>query len=89
MIEKIVYLFCALVSIGCAVLLLRSYFRSRTKLVFWGSIFFICFALSNIVLFIDLAILPPAYDLSPYRDGLTLIGLVAIIYGLIKEGGQP
>jgi len=86
--EKLVYIFCALVNIGCAVLLLRSYFRSRVKLVFWGSIFFICFALSNIVLFVDLIILP-AVDLSFYRDALTLVGLVAIIFGLIKEGDRP
>jgi hypothetical protein len=87
--EKLVYLFCALVSIGCAVLLLRSYFQSRTKLVFWGCAFFVCFALSNIVLFIDLAILPPAYDLSPYRDGLTLVGVIAMVFGLVKEGDRP
>jgi len=89
MIEKIVYLFCAIVTIGCPVLLLRSYLQNRTKLVFWGAVFFICFALSNVLLFIDLGVLPPQYDLSPYRDGLTLAGLVAIIFGLIKEGGRP
>lgn len=89
MIEKIVYLFCAIVTIGCAVLLLRGYLRSRTKLLFWGSVFFVCFALSNILLFFDLGILPPTVDLSPYRDGFTLAGLVAIIFGLINEGGRP
>ncbi|MGH8025080.1 MAG: DUF5985 family protein [Limisphaerales bacterium] len=87
MIEKIVYLFCALVTIGCAVLLLRSYVQSRSKLVFWGAIFFVCFALSNVLLFFDLGILPTV-DLSPYRDGLTLAGLVAMVFGLIKGGGQ-
>lgn len=87
--EKLVYLFCAITYIGCAVLLLKSYFRSRTKLVFWGCIFFICYALNNIVLYIDLALLPPAFDLSPYRDALILIGLTAMIFGLIKEGDRP
>jgi hypothetical protein len=86
--EKLVCLFCALVSIGCAVLLLRSYFRSRAKLVFWGGIFFICFALSNVVLFVDLAILP-SINLSPYRDALTLAGVIAMVFGLIKEGDRP
>jgi hypothetical protein len=89
MIEKIVYLFCAVITIGCAVLLIRSYLRNRARLVLWGAIFFVCFALSNILLFIDLGVLPPAYDLSPYRDGLTLAGLVAMIFGLIKEGDRP
>ena len=86
--EKIVYLFCAITNIGCALLLLRSYLRFRTKLAFWGCIFFICFALSNILLFIDLAMLPN-YDLSLYRHSLTLLGLAAMIFGLIKEGDRP
>jgi hypothetical protein len=88
MIEKIVYLFCAVVTVGCAVLLIRSYLRNRARLVFWGAVFFVCFALSSVLLFIDLGILP-AYDLSPYRDGLTLAGVVAMIFGLIKEGDRP
>lgn len=89
MIQKIVYLFCAIVTIGCAVLLIRSYLRNRVKLVFWGAVFFVCFALSNVVLFFDLGVLPPTYDLSPYRNTLTIAGLIAMIYGLIKEGGRP
>lgn len=89
MIPKIVYLFCAIITIGCAVLLIRSYLRNRVKLVFWGAVFFVCFALSNVVLFFDLGILPPSIDLSPYRDALTFAGLAAMIFGLIKEGGRP
>lgn len=86
--EKLVYLFCAITYAGCAVLLLRSYFRARVKLVFWGCVFFVCYALTNVVLFIDL-VLVPSMDLSPFRDALTLGGLVAIIFGLIKEGDRP
>jgi hypothetical protein len=86
--EIFVYLFCALVTIGCAVLLIRSYLRNRVKLVLWGAVFFICFALSNVLLFFDLGVLPPSIDLSPYRDALTLAGLIAMIYGLIKEGDR-
>jgi hypothetical protein len=88
MIENLVYLFCAIVTIGCAVLLVRSYLRNPVTLVFWGAIFFVCFALSNVLLFFDLAVLP-SVDLSPYRSGLTLGGLIAMTYGLIKEGGRP
>lgn len=86
--EKLVNLFCALTYIGCAVLLLKNYFQSRAKLAFWGCVFFVCYALNNIVLFIDLDLLP-SVDLSPYRDALSLIGLVAMIFGLIKEGDRP
>lgn len=89
MMETLVYLFCAVTNIVCAVLLFRSYLRSRAKLVFWGFVFFGCFALSNIVLFFDLGVLPPSVDLSLYRDSLTIVGLAAIIFGLIKEGDRP
>lgn len=83
--ETIVYLFCALTSTGCAALLWRSYRRARVRLVLWGALFFTCYALSNIVLFIDFVLLP-AVDLSPCRDALTLLGLLILIFGLIKEG---
>lgn len=69
-------------------LLLRNYFRGRARLLLWGSLFFIFFALSNIVLFIDLGILPPEIDLSPYRDSLTLIGVAIFVFGLIAEGDR-
>lgn len=84
--ETIVYLFCALTSMGCALLLWRSYAQSRVRLVLWGALFFVIYSLSNIVLFFDLGLLPPQIDLSPYRDGLTLVSLVVFIFGLIKEG---
>lgn len=88
MIQKLVYLFCALTYIGCAVLLLRSYFQNRVKLVFWGCVFFVCYALNNVLLFLDLAVFS-SIDLSPYRYGIILIGLTAMIFGLIKEGDKP
>jgi len=86
--EKLVYLLCALTSVGCAVLLLRNYFRSRARLLLWGSLFFVFYALSNIVLFIDLGILPPEIDLSNYRDFLTLAGVLIFTFGLIAEGDR-
>ncbi|HXT11596.1 MAG TPA: DUF5985 family protein [Candidatus Angelobacter sp.] len=86
--EKYVYLLCAVTSIGCAVMLLRNYFRARARLLLWGSLFFVFFALSNIVLFIDLGILPPEIDLSNYRDSLTLIAVTIFVFGLIAEGDR-
>lgn len=83
--EKIVYLLCALTSIGCAFLLLRNYRRSGTRLLLWAGLCFSCFAVGNIVLFIDLGLLPPEIDLSYYRDSLTFIGLILFGFGLIWE----
>ena len=82
---KIVYLLCALTSMTCAFLLLRNYFRSGSRLLLWGGLCFTSLTLGNVLLFIDLGILPPTIDLSPYRDGVILAGLLMLLYGLIWE----
>ena len=83
--ERLVYLLCALTSVSCAFLLLRNFRRSQSKLLLWSGLCFCSFAASNIVLFIDLGMLPKEIDLSYYRDGLTLTGLLFLSYGLIWE----
>ena len=83
--ERIVYLLCALTSMGCAYLLLQNYRRSGAKLLFWAGCCFCCMAAGNVVLFFDLGVLPPDIDLSWYRDGLTFAGLLFLTYGLIWE----
>ncbi|MFO1499342.1 MAG: DUF5985 family protein [Verrucomicrobiota bacterium] len=80
-----VYLLCALTSTACAFVLLRNYRRSGARLLLWGGLCFSCFAAGNVVLFIDLGLLPASIDLSFYRDGLTFLGLVFFSYGLIWE----
>lgn len=82
---KIVYLLCALTSMICAFLLLRNYFRSGARLLLWGGLCFASLAAGNVLLFIDLGILPATIDLSPYRDGVILAGLLLLLYGLIWE----
>ena len=82
---KIVYLLCALTSIGCAVALFKNYFRSRSRLLFWGGLSFAFLAANNVLLFIDLGLLPPSIDLSPYRDLCALVGLAVFIFGLVWE----
>lgn len=79
-----VYILCAATSGACAFLLLRQYQRSGIKLLLWSGICFVCFAVSNAVLFVDLVLLPNI-DLSPYRGLTTLVGLAILIYGLISE----
>lgn len=83
--EKVVYFFCALTSIGCAVMLFRNYRRSGARLLLWGGLCFTCLAASNIVLFVDLGLLPADTDLSDYRDGLTFLGLLFMGFGLVWE----
>lgn len=80
-----IYLLCALTSLACAVLLLRGYWRSRARLLLWSSAGFVCFALANSVLFVDLVLTPPELDLSLLRNSLMLAGLLLLLYGLILD----
>lgn len=81
---EVVYLLCAATSIGCAVLLLRGYRTSRTRLLFWASFCFTGLAINNVMLFVDLIVLPDI-DLFLYRTVPALVGLLILLYGLIWE----
>jgi hypothetical protein len=80
-----VYVLCTVTAAGCAVLLLRGYYRSQTRLLFWAGLCFVGFALNNILLFIDLIIFPTQVDLSVWRTVPAVIGISLLLYGLIWE----
>lgn len=79
-----VYILCSLTSLACTILLLRSYLRRRVKLLLWSGLCFLGLTASNVLLFIDLAVLPQI-DLSLWRSLATLISLIVLIYGLIWD----
>ncbi len=79
-----VYLLCALTSIFCAVLLWRSYSRTRTNLLLWSCLCFSGLAANNILLFVDLVMIPDV-DLSLPRGIVALAGMMALIFGLVWE----
>jgi hypothetical protein len=79
-----VYILCTLTSLLCAMLLWRGYRRSGLRLLFWSSICFGLFVVSNGVLILDLVVFPEIYIL-PYRSAITLAGLFVLLYGLIFE----
>lgn len=78
------YVLCALASIACALLLLRGYLANRTRVLFWSSLCFTGLALNNLVLFIDLVIVPGS-DLSDWRNAAALSGLMLLLFGLIWD----
>lgn len=79
-----VYLLCGVTSIACAVLLLRGYIESQSKLLFWSSLCFGGLALNNVLLFVDL-VLVPAADLSIVRSILALAAMMTLLFGLVWE----
>lgn len=80
----IVYVLCAVTSGLCAVLLLRGYAKSRARLLFWSGLCFAGLALNNLLLVIDVRVVPEL-DLSLWRAIPALIGISLLVYGLIWE----
>jgi hypothetical protein len=79
-----IYLLCAATSVAAALLLLRQYRASRTRLLFWSSIGFFGLALNSVLIYVDLALIP-ATDLSLPRSVAAAVAMVAIVYGLVRE----
>jgi len=79
-----IYVLCALTSVACAVLLLRGYRRDRVPLLLWSGLCFTGLALNNILLFIDLRVVPTT-DLSVWRTLPAIVGVGFLIYGLVWE----
>jgi hypothetical protein len=82
---KLVYILCGLTSVACAILLFRQYRNTRGTLLFWSTWCFACLALTNILLFVDLILLPDI-DLSLLRNSLSCAGMIMLLYGLIRQG---
>lgn len=81
---SIVYILCALTSLACAVLLWRGWRSSRARLLFWSSLCFWGFFLNNLLLIIDLRVMPQV-DLALVRLVPALLGALALVYGLVWD----
>ena len=82
--SNFVYILSTLTSAACALLLLRSYARSKSRLLFWSGLAFVGLTGNNALVWVDLRMLP-AVDLSIWRMIPALAGLAALCYGLIWE----
>ncbi len=81
---EVVYLLCALTSTFCAFLQVRSYRRQRTRLLLWSSACFVGLAINNVMLFVDL-VMVPELDLNIVRTGFALVAVLMLVVGLIWE----
>lgn len=87
-----VYVLCALTSLACAVMLVRGYARGGGRFLLWSGLCFVALALNNFLLFIDKVIYPETDPLmfvgltmGIWRGVLALLGLLALLYGLIWD----
>ena len=80
----IVYILCAILSLSCALLLLSGYRKNKFRLLLWSSVGFFGFALNNVLLFVDIMMIPHT-DLSVFRTVPALIGMMIMVYGLVAD----
>jgi|tagenome__1003787_1003787.scaffolds.fasta_scaffold20576890_2 hypothetical protein len=82
--ETIIYLLCVAASLLCAYLLARAYTHGRTRLLIWSSICFAMMALNNLVVAIDVLLLPEV-DLTIPGAVTALLAVAVLLYGFIWE----
>lgn len=80
----IAYALCAVTSLLCFILLLRSFLQNRAPLLLWSSLCFGCLMTQNAILFIDL-VLTPQISLEFWRNLFGLAGPTILLFGLIWE----
>jgi heme A synthase len=79
-----VYILCGFTSLFCAVLLVRSFRRQRSRLLLWASLCFVGLAANNTLLVVDLMVVPQV-DLSAVRTSTAAVAMLLLLIGLIWE----
>ena len=82
--KVVLYTMAILTSLACTILLLRDYARRQLRLLLWPALCFVCLTLNNVLLFVDLVVLP-ATDLRVVRVSTSLIGMMFLLYGFICD----
>ncbi len=79
-----VYLLCFATSSACAVLLARSYFRTKARLLLWSALCFLFLALNNLFVIVDLLLIPQ-FSLQIPRLALSLCAVAVLLFGFIWD----
>lgn len=79
-----IYALCAVTSSVCAILLLRSYYDSRYRLLLWAGLCFVALTINNLLMITDKIIFPEEHMLT-LRLSVSLVALCFLLYGLIFD----
>ena len=79
-----VYVLCFLTSGACAWLLARTYRRTAASLLLWSAFCFILLAANNLVVVIDMIVLPNI-DFRIVRHLLSLAAVAVLLFGFIWD----
>ena len=88
MFAALVFLLCAVTSGVCMVLLGQAFRRTRSRLLLWSAWCFVCLALNNTLVFVDLVILPAEIDLQIPRLIASFAGTAVLLFGFIWDVEQ-
>jgi hypothetical protein len=80
----IVYSLCLAASALCAALLVRAWRATRSRLLLWSALCFVCLAINNLLVVVDMLFLPDV-DLSLPRQVAAISGVGLLLYGFIWE----
>ena len=80
----VVYGLCLATSLICAALLVRSFLRTRAKLLMWSALCFSFLALNNLFVVLDMIVLPTS-DLTWPRQLTAFAAISVLLYGFVWE----
>jgi len=80
-----VYILGTLVTLSCAVLLLRGYARVRLRLLLWSGLCFVGLTVANFLVFLDFVVVQNV-SLHLARLFSASVAMALLLYGLIWEG---
>lgn len=83
-VSSVVYVLCAVTSLAVAMLLWLNFRRTGFRLLFWSAICFFLLTLNNVMLFLDVVVLP-SVDLAIFRTLPAALGFGALLFGFIWE----
>lgn len=79
-----VYIMCFLTSSACAFLLARNYLRTGARLLLWSALCFLLLAGNNLVVVVDLIVLPQV-NLGVLRLALSLAAVMVLLFGFVWD----
>lgn len=82
--SAIVYFLCFCSSGLCTYLLVNAFMRSREKLLLWSAACFCLLTLNNLLVFVDIILLPGS-DLTWARSITSFSAVAVLLYGFIWE----
>jgi hypothetical protein len=81
---EVVYVLCAVTSLICAALLIRAWRRTRSRLLMWSGLCFLCFAANNVLLYADRFVFLDV-SLAVLRAATGAAGVAVLLFGLIWD----